>query len=74
MDTTVEESLVEVAGVLKAVEDDSWIPWADQLIPNMACQVREKVETRACKERENNAERGGGKGQESLQGSGKGGP
>ena len=42
-DATVEKMVEEVTGVLKAVADESWIPWAEQVIPNMGFWAREWV-------------------------------
>lgn len=47
---TVEELVEEVAGVIEAMGDNSWVMWAEQLMLNVTHQVREEVETRACKE------------------------
>ena len=35
---------------LEAVADESWIPWAAHLVPNVACRVREQAEARAREE------------------------
>ena len=40
-DATMEKMVKEATGVLKAVADKSWIPWAEWVIPNVAFQVRE---------------------------------
>ena len=31
----------EATGVLEAMADESWIPWAERVIPNIALWVRE---------------------------------
>ena len=36
--------------VLEGVADESWVPWAGRLIPNVVCRVRAAVEARAQEE------------------------
>ena len=34
--TTVEEMVEQATGVLEGVADESWVDWAEQLIPGVA--------------------------------------
>ena len=38
---TVEKMVEEVTSILEPVADELWVPWAEQLIPNVALRVRE---------------------------------
>ena len=53
-DATVEKMVEEATGVLKGVADNSWIPWAEQVIPNVASRAREWA---VAKEREAHAQK-----------------
>ena len=46
-DETVEQIVEDTTEVLKAVTDESWIPWATRLIPKVASQVWAEAEARA---------------------------
>ena len=49
-DPVVEQMVDEATKVLEAIADESWVPWAERLVPNMACQVRAEAEARAREE------------------------
>ena len=53
-DATVEKMVEEATSVLEAVADESWVPWAERLIPNVALRVRERAAER---EREEHAKK-----------------
>ena len=46
-DPVVDQMVDEATKVLKAVVDESWVPWAGHLIPNISHWVRAEVEARA---------------------------
>ena len=46
----VEQIVKDTTGALKAVTDESWIPWVAHLIPNVACRVRAEAEAKAWEE------------------------
>ena len=43
-DPVIDQLVDEATKALEAIADESWVPWASRLIPNMACQVREAAE------------------------------
>ena len=49
-DDTVVQIVEDATEALEAVADESWIPWAAHLIPNVAHRVREEAEARAREE------------------------
>ena len=49
-DLVVEQMINEATVVMEAVANESWLPWAERLIPNVAHQVRAEVEARAWEE------------------------
>ena len=54
-DPGVEQMVDEATKVLEAVANESWLPWAEHLFPNVARQVRAEAEARVehdCKLRE----------------------
>ena len=46
----MEKIVEEATGVLEAVADELWVPWAEQVIPNVVLQAREWVEAKVCEE------------------------
>ena len=36
--------------VLEDIVDESWVPWAGRIIPNVVCRVRQETEVRAREE------------------------
>ena len=42
----------EATKVLEEVADESWVPWAGRLIPNVVRQVRAVAEARSREERD----------------------
>ena len=49
-DPGVEQMVDEATKVLEAVANESWLPWAEHLVPNVAHQVRAEAEARAWEE------------------------
>ena len=43
----VKQIIEDATEVLKAVADESWIPWVTHLIPKVASQVRAEAKARA---------------------------
>ena len=37
MDPVVEQMVDEATTVLEAIANESWLPWVEHLIPNVAC-------------------------------------
>ena len=46
----MEELVEQASGALEEVADESWVEWAERLIPGVARRVREAEETRKCEE------------------------
>ena len=40
-DATVEKMVKEMTSILEVVADESWGPWVERLIPNVALRARE---------------------------------
>ena len=49
-DPVIEQMVDEATKVLEAVADESWVPWVEHLVPDVACRVRAEVEARAWEE------------------------
>ena len=49
-DETVVQIVEDATEALEAVADESWIPWAGRLLPNMVRRVKAEAETRAREE------------------------
>ena len=51
-DKTVIQIVEDTTEVLEEVVDESWVPWAGCLVPNIVCQVRAVAEARSREERD----------------------
>ena len=51
-DLVMEQMVDEATKVLKAVVDESWVSWANHLIPNVSHRVKAEVEVRAQEEQD----------------------
>ena len=49
-DPIIEQMVDEATKVLEAIANESWLPWVECLVPNVARRVRAEAETRAREE------------------------
>ena len=46
-DETVDQMVKDATKVVEDVADESWVPWAGRIIPNVVHRVRQETEARA---------------------------
>ena len=51
-DLAMEQMVDEATKVLEAVVDESWVSWANHLIPNISHQAKAEAEVRAQEEQD----------------------
>ena len=46
----MNQMVKDATKVLEDVADESWVPWAGRIIPNVVCRVKQETEARAREE------------------------